>query len=117
MQTLDQKRAKHAWDHVNVHGGKLESNKVKRIPTRILNSGLAPTIAYMKAKQTDEPFVVIQAIEEWVNQHIPLKRGESSDLFERILAGNSEFLRRVTDEAMAYLQWYVRFVEAKAKAS
>ena len=34
-------------------------------------------------------------------------------LMESIIHGDSEFMRRATDEALAYLQWLNRFAEAQ----
>ena len=35
------------------------------------------------------------------------------DLLEQIVNGDSNFLRRATDETLAYLQWLNRFAEAE----
>lgn len=117
-QTLDQKRARHAWEQVE----KLRSSNkgfddikthFKKMTTRILNSGLGPTLAFMRAKK--EALPMVDAVESWINKRMPPGNGESKDLFERIINSDSEFLRRATDEVMEYLQWYVRFVEPYAK--
>ena len=40
-------------------------------------------------------------------------QAKTVDLLERIVKGNSDFLRRATDEVLAYLVWLKRFAEAE----
>ncbi len=45
------------------------------------------------------------------------KGANPKHLLESIIKGDSEFLRRATDEVIAYLQWLNRFAEANGLPS
>lgn len=119
--TLDQRRASHAWGVVRRAKNKQGSHKdqdpkkfggqAKKLPTRIMAAGLGQSLAFLKAKGY-APGLVVE-LSEWISQRVPPKQGATSDLLERIVQGNSDFLRRATDEVLAYLQWLNRFAEAE----
>jgi CRISPR-associated protein Cmr5 len=119
--TLDQRRASHAWDAVQrakqkqEHHQKQDPKKfggqAKKLPTRIMAAGLGQALAFLKAK--DYAPGLLAELTEWMKQRIPPKQGEPSDLLERIVKGDSNFLRRATDEVLAYLVWLNRFAEAE----
>lgn len=146
--SLDQRRAKHAWDViVAVKQGsgpsdspakpapgkarKLDepaptpagpSEKAKRfgsqarkLPTRIIASGLGQALAFLKAK--DYAPALLLALSRWVlydrYEKEPPKGIQDDALLQAIIHGNSDFLRRATDEVLAYLLWLNRFAEAE----
>jgi len=110
--TLEQKRAQHAWNAVQEmkenEKSKEEGRETKKMPVRIITAGLGQSLAFLEAKKNGE--ILRRKLSDWINQRIPAKE---SDLLNRIKDGDSDFLRRATDEAMAYLQWLVRFAEAE----
>jgi len=123
--TLDQQRAKHAYDSVQKAISKLgaKTEKVKKfggqamkLPTRIIASGLGQAIAFLRAKK--EAPELLDALSDWVlsrldgASHHPHLVNDRS-LLERIINGDADLLRRMTDEALAYMQWLKRFVEAE----
>ena len=95
MQTFSQRRAKHAWGVVEaqcVRSGFDEfGDQAKKLPMRILTSGLGQSLAFLRAKG---------------------KPGKPRDLLERITQGDSDFQRLATSECLAYLEWLVRFADA-----
>ncbi len=125
--TLDQRRAKHAWRTVQqvigltgkgTDGAKEKfGSEVKKLPMRIMVSGLGPALAFLEAKK--EPQILLDALSEWVlkergigtERGIP--KGRQETLLGAIVEGNSEILRRATEETLAYLQWLKRFAEAE----
>lgn len=122
-QTLDQRRARHAWDVVQRAKSKQEQSQhadkglnkfggqAKRLPTRILAAGLGQALAFLKAKDCTPG--LLTELNAWVEQCIPPAPGDPQDLLERIIKGDSDFLRRATDEVLAYLVWLNRFAEAE----
>ena len=120
-QTLDQRRASHAWEAVQraKKGEGTHKNQVpkkfggqaKKMPVRIMASGLGQAMAFLRAKNYAPGLV--EELSDWVATRIPLKAAESRDLLERVIKGESDFLRRATDEVLAYLQWLNRFAEAE----
>ncbi len=119
-QTLDQRRAAHAWEAIQLAKQKYKEqelkkfgSQLKKLPTRIMTAGLGQALAFLKAKN-EVPRLLLDALTKWVEQRIPPKQGEQpTDLLERIIQGDSDFLRRATDEVLAYLVWLNRFAEAE----
>jgi CRISPR-associated protein Cmr5 len=119
--TLDQRRAHHAWNAVQrakqkqgdheKQDPKKFGGQVKKLPTRILAAGLGQALAFLRAK--DYAPGLLAELSDWINTRIPPRQGEPKDLLERIVQGNSDFLRRATDEVLAYLLWLNRFAEAE----
>jgi CRISPR-associated protein Cmr5 len=129
QQTLDQRRAKHAWnavlsfakpkgDGTREYGddAKEYAREARKLPTRIATAGLGQALAFILAKAKDKkPNLkrLHEHLTQWVIQERPLPASKPNSLMESILEGNSEFLRRATDEALAYLLWLNRFAEAE----
>ena len=115
QQTLEQRRANHAWDAVqrakDGQDPKKFGGQAKKLPMRIMAAGLGQALAFLKAKN-DAPRL-LEKLSDWINRCIPLKPDEPKDLLERIIKGDSDFLRRATDEVLAYLVWLNRFAEAE----
>lgn len=120
-QTLDQRRACHAWEAVQRAKQKHDPHQkqdpkkfggqAKKLPTRIMTAGLGQALAFLKAK--DYAPGLLAEISDWVNHRIPPRPNEPKDLLERIVKGDADFLRRATDEVLAYLLWLNRFAEAE----
>jgi CRISPR-associated protein Cmr5 len=131
--TLDQRRARHAWEAVksfaaahpkNEEGGKrVRDEKAKKygtqarkLPSRIMASGLGQALAFLLAKG-DCP-ELLSSLADWV-----LDKRKSADsrqpapapdqLLVWVVKGSSDDLRLATAEALAYLQWLIRFAEAE----
>lgn len=114
-------RAAHAWNaveqakkqqgHHHDQEPKKFGGQAKKFPTRIMAAGLGQALAFLKAKGY-APGLLVE-LTEWMKQRIPPKQGQPTDLLDRIIKGDSAFLRRATDEVLAYLQWLNRFAEAE----
>jgi CRISPR-associated protein Cmr5 len=130
-QTLDQKRASHAWQVVQkVKRGtataeiadpktKLEREKqrkefktqVKKLPARVLAAGLGQALAFLEAKQYAPQ--LRDALSHWINTEGMARTADPQQrLLERVVHGDSDFLRYATAECLAYLQWMIRFADA-----
>ena len=123
--TLDQRRAEHAWkavcgvvDKYARDKGKAKKfgGQARKLPTRIIASGLGQALAFLKAKDYAPDLLV--ELGDWVLD----KRGQAAsskakpkddELLLAVVRGNSDFLRRATDEVLAYLLWLNRFAEAE----
>ncbi|HMQ15857.1 MAG TPA: type III-B CRISPR module-associated protein Cmr5 [Phycisphaerae bacterium] len=123
-QTLDQRRASHAWDvvqrakvkqgHHQNQDPKKFGGQAKKLPTRILAAGLGQALAFLKAKGYAPG--LLAELNDWIAQRMPPAQGATQDLLERIIKGDSDFLRRASDEVLAYLVWLNRFAEAEGLA-
>lgn len=125
-QTTDQSRSAHAWNEIqhvlqrfdNKDQQKEYGREAKKLPTRIIASGLGQALAFLDAKakaKGDKPkqhlLRLHTGLASWTNER-PISMSNPESLTESILNGDTDFLRRATDEALAYLQWLVRFADA-----
>jgi CRISPR-associated protein Cmr5 len=127
--TLDQRRAKHAWESVLSlakpgEGGarkygedaKEYAREAKTLPMRIMAAGLGQALSFLLAKAKEKKPNLRQLHEHltnWVIKKRPIAASRPGSLLESIIDGDSNFLRRATDETLAYLQWLNRFAEAE----
>lgn len=109
--TLEQCRAKHAWDCVQMKNEKYV-NLAKGLPALIMNSGLMQTMAFLESKGADEKLISGQ-MRNWL-----VSRGHASSadfkpfmdhMFNK--TGPQEF-RASTAEALAWLRWVRHFAAA-----
>ncbi|MDE2833669.1 MAG: type III-B CRISPR module-associated protein Cmr5 [Bacteroidota bacterium] len=130
-RTLDQLRAREAWKRVTevieAGGGDYSKDygrEVKRLPVRIQTAGLGQALSFLyaksKAKGRDAKSQLLADLAGWLLDHRKLAArskgaADRSALLQAIIDGDSDFLRRATDEALKYLQWLGRFTEAEIK--
>ena len=132
--TLDQRRARHAWDAVARirNDPKARSSassyarEAKRLPVRILTAGLGHALAFLCAKggsgKESANTALLRDVADWVldkrgNPDSAADRPVPNALIEKIVAGDATFLQITTDEVLAYLQWLTRFAEAEFGAN
>ena len=126
--TLDQRRASHAWRKIiaqaKVSSGQREydekaeeyAREAKKLPTRIMAAGLGQALAFILAKAKDrKPNLkrLHEDLTDWVIKQRPMSAKKADSLMESIIEGDSDFLRRATDEVLAYLLWLNRFADAE----
>ncbi len=120
--TLDQRRAQHAWEAVEGleqldEGQRKEyAGEAKKLPVRIMASGLGQALAFILAKAKEKKHGLEKLHEDltdWVLRQRLLAGASRDSLLESVIHGDAEFLRRATDEVLAYLQWLNRFAEAR----
>jgi CRISPR-associated protein Cmr5 len=119
-KTWEQQRAAHAWGVVQSiqqdnKRAKEFGVQAKKLPVRILTSGLGPSLAFLKAKKCAPELA--DALNDWIQtcawaKSVTETSGKDTDLVKKIIHGDAEFLRLATDECMAYLPWLIRFAEA-----
>jgi len=119
-RTLEQERAKHAWDCIEKLNkeNKEYRQEAKKLPVRIMASGLGQALAFIHAKSKDKKKGLNQLkvdLTAWViTKRLSAEaQKKEGDLLQNILEGDSDFLRRATHETLAWLQWLNRFTEAK----
>lgn len=120
-KSLEQLRAKHAWvivTKVKTEGQNAKSfgMQAKKLPVRIMASGLGQAIAFLDAKK--EAPALVATLNEWIGKQSWAKDATHTSkvdatLIQRIIENDSEFLRMATEESLALLQWIVRFAEAE----
>ena len=131
-RTLDQRRAMHAWEAVqavaeanaprNPAGARVPNDAakkfgvhVRKMPIRIMASGLGQALAFLVAKGNAGS--LLQAIAGWVLHDRQGATGPANlrddALLMAVVRGDSETLQLYTVEALAYLQWLGRFAQAE----
>ena len=118
LRTLEQERAKHAWDCVQEvkdkpFAGDYRTIAVK-VPSLIVTNGLGQTLAFLKAKGKGEPGneheVLYRHLTDWVGRKV----NADGDLLSWLVnTATSQQYRLATMEALALLQWLKRFAEAE----
>jgi CRISPR-associated protein Cmr5 len=129
--TLEQKRALHAWNAVkkvlefpNKKDQEEYQGEAKKLPSRIINAGLGQALAFIHAKRNKKkPLELLEEhISDWILierkllPHIPNNEKLKTLLVAIVESNSSEYLRRVTDETIAYMIWLNRFLEAQIES-
>src|SRR5262249_45110869 len=116
VKTLEQQRASHAWGVVEEVAGWPDEKKkkefgtqAKKLPSRIMAAGLGQALAFLEAQ--DYAPRLRDALADWMHAR-RAAQGERR-LVVRVIQGDADFLRYATAECLAYLQWLVRFADAK----
>lgn len=113
-RTLSQLRAQHAWQQVEkIKPTEVEqyAAEAKKLPFQIRNAGLLQTMTFFKSKK--KTVGSLESVEAWLEQRKVVEQGK---LFQTLCEkGTAVQLRRITREALAYLEWIVRFSEASDK--
>lgn len=125
IPTLDQQRAKFAWDAVQSNRQKLAKfsdykKLAKGAPALIMGNGLMPALAFYASRKKDHADALRDDILAALNQRFardpawqPLPRtfSEAMDRLTTVRPG-SGFYMRATDEALAMLKWLRQFADA-----
>lgn len=137
IQSLDQRRAAHAWAALQLfsdaNAPKKRDDKgnekrvpndkakkygvhVRKLPMRIMASGLGQALAFLLAK--DYCPDLLAALGDWVldkrqNSGSKVPPPEPKKLLHDLIGGDSEFAQLATAETLAYLRWLTRFAEAE----
>jgi CRISPR-associated protein Cmr5 len=122
QKTLDQQRAKRAWEDIQGVTNRAEDFKKKygslarKVPMLVLTNGLGQTLAFLRSKgkddQSDEHNVLCRHLSAWTLSQIA-PNAKDGDLLKWLLDNDSAAYRRATTEALAYLLWLKRFAEAE----
>ncbi len=121
-QTWDQKRAAAAWDRIRAVRKMKEGDArdyaraAKQASTRILTGGLGQALAFLLAKAAGDEGSPLRQLYDDLSSWVLNGRGiraRGDHLLDGIIHGDAAFLRRATDETLAYLGWLTRFAEAE----
>jgi len=125
QKSIERSRAKYAYECAE-NANRIDKKKeyesyVKKIPMLIKSNGLAPTLAFIKAKSTEETskagyayHLIYSQLNEWLKnepKEILNEKLRDSDLIKAILELNSDEYRAVTNEVLSFLTWLKRFAE------
>jgi len=115
QQTLQQRRARSAYQQVESLSAKSHraeyGSLIRGLPAMIQTDGLGQSLAFLKAKGKQHHEDAYQHLQNWLSQ--PEQFGFKGELLQWLLEQDTSTYRQVTAEALAYLVWLKRFVEAK----
>lgn len=115
LRSLEQERARKAWNFVSEVKGKDYQEDyracVRRAPTLILSNGLGNTLAFWKAKGDDAYIKLYEHINNWFKERHP--KGE--DILTWVISEKTSSLEvfKETKEVILLLNWMKRFAEAE----
>lgn len=117
QQTIEQKRAKAAWDNVLTVKGQGHKKEylslVRSASADVLTNGLGQTLAFLKAKGKGEHKALLEHLSRWVCPQMGW--AQDDDLLRKLTepAAGSDVYRWAMAETLAYLVWLKRFAEAE----
>jgi len=128
FQTLSQRRAAHAYTAVeklfeqrNADAVKFEkeiADPAKKLPYRIRTSGLGLTVAFILGSGGKrEGKDVLANLANWCMNIGLIQKGEIEHLEAAYRTQDVGALERLTEESLAYLEWFVRFADARKPAT
>ena len=110
MQTLDQRRAQHAWQKAqearNTLGDKYGDyvNDAKGLPALIMNSGLMQVMAFCEKKGDDRHRTLAKHLRQWLHERF--NTGENfREFMQALMEADSQRFQMITAEAFAWLKW------------
>ena len=118
--TMEQRRAAFVLDRVkrqetNQQQAQEYRRVIQGLPAMVMTNGLGQALAFL---MSDPKHVAKQAVVQDLTDALTTIRGlytnqpDDLTLVERIVHGNREMLRQATDETLAVLAWWVKFVRA-----
>lgn len=117
-QTLEQKRAQHAWkcaeSGCSAHG-KDYVNDAKGLSALIMNSGLMQVMAFLHDKGKRHE-TLAQHLRDWLHVQCHTPKDFEPFMEHLMQAGPAEF-RAITAEAFAWLKWLRQMASARIKES
>lgn len=121
-ESLDQQRARFAWNEVQNRGDKYEK-LAKGLPALIMQSGLMPVLAFLNEKGEKQHNALRDHLCVWLKQQFPQKIGSASfsDVMTALMgnqqgdaAAHAQFYRMATEETLTILRWIRQFAAAVA---
>lgn len=114
-QTLEQKRAQHAWDKAKAGIAAHDKdyvNDAKGLPALIMNSGLMQVMAYMQDKG-GRHHTLSQHLRDWLAQQCGTPKDFSAFMEYLFKIQNARDYQAITTEAFAWLKWLRQMAAAQ----
>ena len=117
METIEQRRAKHAWkkSHEGVNNcGKGYVNLAKALPALIKNSGLMQVMAFLEDKKSSDAHCALaKHLRDWLHQRFRDDALDQYDGFMEAMLEDSRRNQEMTAEAFAWLKWLRQMAAAQ----
>lgn len=121
-ESLDQKRARFAWEKVQGQNDKYVK-LAKGAPALIMQSGLMPVLAFYRGKGEPQHRALLAHLCEWLHrQFAPRISNDQFPTVMKVLMGDAQgdaaeharLYQYATQEALALLRWIRQFAAAVA---
>jgi len=113
-ESLDQKRAKFAWDMVGAAPSTDFVNLAKGFPAMVMSNGLMQSLAFLQSKGKSHHKALVNAVCGWVGPRVfGAETNTFPALMEKLHRGNGDQYQRATDEALEFLRWVRQFAAAR----
>jgi len=115
MVTLEQQRAKDAWEKCQQYK-KDHVNFAKGLPALIMNSGLMQVMAFCHEKG-DHQEQVAADLRKWLRKRFPdqIPSEEFEAFMEALLKASPSYYQAINAEAFAWLKWLRQMAAARPK--
>lgn len=115
QRTLEQERAKAAWDSVSAVKGRDFASRygqlAKGAPAEIQVNGLGQAVSFWRAKREPEHQALYDDVASWLKQRVTGRDNLMAWIVDEETTCSQ--YRRATTEAMAFLVWLKRFADAE----
>ena len=120
-KSLDQERARFAWNKVHERQGDEYTNLAKGAPALIMQSGLMPVLAFYHEKDKAHHKALLNHLCLWLQKLFPKQIPTASfeDVIRALMgsqqgnaAEHAQFYRIATEEALSILRWIRQFAAA-----
>lgn len=117
MATLEQMRARHAWDKAGdgvARHKKDYVNDAKGLPALIMNSGLMQVMAYLHEKGGRHE-ILAEHLRDWLAHQCGLARDFEGCMQQLFEMNDARRFQAITAEAFAWLRWLRQMAPARLK--
>src|SRR5689334_15073757 len=113
-ESLDQERARFAWEKVQQRQGDEYTNLAKGAPALIMQSGLMPVLAFYHEKDKPHHKALLNHLCLWLQNRFPkeIPTANFADLMRALMgsqqgntAEHAQFYRMATEESLSILRW------------
>lgn len=122
-QTMEQRRAAHAWECAKKamdklqHGNTKDSykdyvNAAKGMPALIMNSGLMQVMAYNQGKKEERYGLISEHLRDWLHQ-VQGTPVEFETFMQHLMQAEPRTFQAITAEAFAWLKWLRQMAAAR----
>ncbi len=117
-ETLEQQRARDAWDCVTDARNRLAYEfedyvkTAKGLPGLIMNSGLMQAMAFLEQKEGRHAMLG-EHLRRWLHERFPDLPAEFGPFMEKLMDAEPRVYQEVTAEAFAWLKWLRQMAAAR----
>ena len=119
VQTLEQQRARDAWEKSGAGVGKFGKDYVnlsKSLPALVMNGGLMQVMAYLHGKREPVCGQVASDLRAWLHRRCDTPEGFET-FMEAMLDAESTRYQSVTTETFAWLKWLRQMAAARQRTT